>query len=101
MNKGSLSTLKCEYRDNIQESRDEDRKATAQMELNLIKDVKSNKMSSCKYISDKRNTKENINSYLNEAGDLITVKTEKSDVLNAFYTSVFTCKTGLQEIWFL
>lgn len=53
------------------------------MELNLAKDVKSNKKSSCKYIIDKRKTKENINAYLNEAGDLVTVKTEKSEALNA------------------
>ena len=71
------------------------------MELNLAKDVKSNKKSSCKYMIDKRKTKENINAYLNEAGDLVTVKTEKSEALNAFYTSVFTSKTCFQEMWFL
>ena len=67
------------------------------MELNLARDVKDNKKGFCKYIGDKRKTRENVGPLLNEAGDLVTQDMEKAEVLNAFFASVFTSKTGLQE----
>lgn len=35
--------------------------------------------------------------WVNEMGDLVTQDVEKTDVLNAFFDSVFTSKTSLQE----
>jgi len=34
---------------------------------------------------------------MNGVGDLLTKNTEKAEILNALFTSVFTCKTSLQE----
>ena len=42
-----------EYRDTVRASRDEVRKAKAQMELNLARDVKGNRKGFCKYTGDK------------------------------------------------
>ncbi|KAK4810492.1 hypothetical protein QYF61_004272 [Mycteria americana] len=67
------------------------------MELNLARDVKGNKKGFCKYIGDKRKTRENVGPLLNGTGDLVTQDMEKADVLNAFFASVFTRKTSLQE----
>ncbi|KAK4810486.1 hypothetical protein QYF61_004266 [Mycteria americana] len=73
------------------------RKDKAQMEFNLARDVKDNKKGFYKYIGDKKKTRENVGLLLNETGDLVTQDTEKAEVLNAFFASVFTSKTGLQE----
>ena len=43
-----------EYRDTVRACRDLVRKAKAQLELNVVRDVKENKKSFFKYISDKR-----------------------------------------------
>jgi len=49
-----------EYRNIVWASRNEARKAKAQTEFNLSRDVKVNKKGYCKYITDKRNTRENV-----------------------------------------
>lgn len=46
------------------------------MELNLARDVKGNEKGFCKYISDKRKTRENVDPLLNETGDLMTLNIE-------------------------
>ncbi|KAK4811175.1 hypothetical protein QYF61_019806 [Mycteria americana] len=86
-----------EYRNTVQTCRDEVRKAKAQLELNLARDVKGNKKGFYKYISSKRNTRESGDPLLNEVGDLVTQDMEKAEVLHAFFASVFTSKTSLQE----
>lgn len=60
-------TIWEKYRDIVKASRDGVGKA--QMELDLARDVKGNKMGFCKCISDKKNTKENVGPELNEMGD--------------------------------
>lgn len=71
------------------QSRKETRKSKAQTELNLSKDVKSNKKS-FRNISNKRKTKNIVGSLLSGGGILITEDTEKAELLNAFFASVFT-----------
>lgn len=60
-----------ECRHIVQASRDEIREAKAQMELNLARDIKDNKKGFCKNTSSKRKARENVDTLLNEAGDLI------------------------------
>lgn len=49
------------------------------------------------YISNKRKTTENVDLLLMETGDLVTQDNAKAEVLNTFFASVSTSKTGLQE----
>ncbi|GAB0175820.1 mitochondrial enolase superfamily member 1 [Grus japonensis] len=81
-----------EYRGPVQAARDQVRKAKALRELNLARNVKDNKKSFYKYISDKRKTRENMGPLQKEMGDLVTQDIEKAEVLNDFFASVFTGK---------
>ncbi|GAB0182287.1 mitochondrial enolase superfamily member 1 [Grus japonensis] len=81
-----------EYREIVQAVRDQVRKAKALIELNLARDVKGNKKSFYRYVSDKRKTRENVDLLLKEAGDLVNWYMEKAEVLNNFFASVFTSK---------
>lgn len=67
------------------------------MEFNRSRDVKDNKNGLYKYAGDKRKTRGNVGTQLNEAGDLVTQNVIKAEVLNVFFTSVFTSKSSLQE----
>ena len=67
------------------------------MELNLARDVKDNKKGFCKYIGDKRKTRDNVGPLLDKMGDLVTRDMEKAEVLDATFASVSTGITGLQE----
>ncbi|KAK4830244.1 hypothetical protein QYF61_009311 [Mycteria americana] len=71
---------------------DEVRKAKAQTNLNLAKDVKDNKKGFYRYRDDKRKTREIVGPLLSETEDLVTQDVEKIGVLNAFFPS-----TSLQE----
>lgn len=62
------------------------------MELNLAKYVKDSKKGFFKYISNKRNTREYVGLLLNGTGTLATWVTEKAELLNNFFASVFTAK---------
>ena len=62
------------------------------MELSLARDVKDNKKGFYKYTGDKRKPKENVGPLLK-----VTQCIEKAEVQNAFFTSVFTSRTILQE----
>ncbi|GAB0183519.1 mitochondrial enolase superfamily member 1 [Grus japonensis] len=81
-----------EYRGIVQAARDQVRKTKTLIELNLARDVKGNKKSFYRYISDKRKTRENVGPLRNEMGDLVTQDMEKGEVLNDFFASVFTSK---------
>ncbi|GAB0206062.1 mitochondrial enolase superfamily member 1 [Grus japonensis] len=86
-----------EYRDVVREWRDTTRKVKAHLELKLARDVKANKKGFFKYISSKRKTRENVGPLLNEVSALVTEDTEKAELLNAFFASVFTAKAGPRE----
>ncbi|KGL87978.1 hypothetical protein N301_00234, partial [Charadrius vociferus] len=79
-----------EYREIVQAAMDQVRKAKAQIELNLARDVKGYKKSFYVYISDKRKTRENVGPLRKEMGDMVTQDMEKVEVLNNFFASVFT-----------
>ena len=86
-----------EYRKVVRVCREATRKAKAHLELNLTRDVKDNKKGFFKYISSKWKTRENVGPLLKEGGDLVMEDTEKVELLNAFFASVFTAKAGPQE----
>ncbi|GAB0205312.1 mitochondrial enolase superfamily member 1 [Grus japonensis] len=81
-----------EYRETVRAARDQVRKAKALIEISLARDVKDNKKSFYRYVSDKRRTRENVGPLQNEMGDLVTQDMEKAEVLNDFFASVFTGK---------
>ncbi|GAB0190300.1 mitochondrial enolase superfamily member 1 [Grus japonensis] len=81
-----------EYRETVRAARDQLRKAKALIEINLSRNVKDNKKSFYRYVSDKRRTRENVGPLRNEMGDLVTQDMEKAEVLNDFFASVFTGK---------
>jgi len=59
--------------------------------------VKGNKKGFYKHISSKRKTSKNMALLLSWAGELVANEMPKAKVLSAFFASVFTSKTGLQE----
>ncbi|GAB0208460.1 mitochondrial enolase superfamily member 1 [Grus japonensis] len=81
-----------EYRETVRAARDQVRKTKALTELNLARDVKGNKKSFCRYVSDKKKTRKNAGPFQNETEDLVTQDMEKAGVLNDFFASVFTSK---------
>ncbi|GAB0188934.1 mitochondrial enolase superfamily member 1 [Grus japonensis] len=81
-----------EYRETVRAARDQVRKAKALIEISLARDVKDNKKSFYRYVSDKRRTRENVGPLQNEMGELVTQDMEKAEVLNDFFASVFTGK---------
>lgn len=68
--------------------RDGIRKAKAQMELNLARDVKNNK-SFFRYIGQKRQAKEIIPPLINEKEELAYSDMEKAKVLNELFAFIF------------
>jgi len=83
-----------EYREIVQAARDQVRKAKVVIELNLARDIKSNKNSYYGYINGKRKTSENVGPGWKETRDLDTCDMEKAMVLNDFFASVFTNKSS-------
>ncbi|GAB0204721.1 hypothetical protein GRJ2_002937700 [Grus japonensis] len=61
-----------EYRETVRAARDQVRKAKALIEISLARDVKDNKKSFYRYISDKRKMRENVSPLQKETGDLVT-----------------------------
>jgi len=64
------------------------RKAKADLELNLAKDMKGNRKGLYKYINSKRKTRENMNLQLNGTGELVTKGRQKAKVLNVLCQSL-------------
>jgi len=81
------------YRNAVRAYRNATRKAKAHLELKLAR-VKNNKKGFFNYISSKRKARGPL---LNEAGVLVMEDTEKAELLNAFFASVFSAKAGPQE----
>jgi len=71
----------------VRELRDGVTKVTAQIELKLGRDAKSNKKSFDKYINYRRKTRKNMGSLLRGTGGLVTHDSGKAEELNAFYAS--------------
>ncbi|KAK4815920.1 hypothetical protein QYF61_010177 [Mycteria americana] len=61
-----------------------------------LEGCEGNKKGLCKYIDGKRKARENVGTLLNEAGHLVTQDTEKAEVLNAFFATVFTRKSSFR-----
>ncbi|CAM5084542.1 unnamed protein product [Natator depressus] len=85
-----------EYKNIARACRSEIRKAKSHLELQLARDVKSNKKGFFRYVSNKKKVKESVGPLLNEGGNLVTEDVEKANVLNAFFASVFTNKGSPQ-----
>ncbi|GAB0199938.1 mitochondrial enolase superfamily member 1 [Grus japonensis] len=60
-------------------------------------EVKDSKKGFFKYISSKRKTRENVGTLLNVVGALVMEDTEKAELMNDAFASVFTAKAGPQE----
>ena len=87
-----------EYREITRVAREQVRKAKALTELNLASDVKGNKKAFCRYVSDRRQTRENAGPLPKAAGDLVTRGVEKAEVLNDFSASVFNSKCSRHTV---
>ncbi|KAJ7418157.1 hypothetical protein BTVI_30465 [Pitangus sulphuratus] len=83
-----------EYRNIVRVSKEVKRKTKVPLELNLSRNIKKGFF---KYISSKRNTRQNVGPLLNEVGALMMEDTEKVELLNTFFASVFTAKARPQE----
>lgn len=77
---------------------DATRQAKAPLELNLVKELKDNKKGIFKYVDSKRKIRENMGPLLSETHALITGDSEKMEILNSFFASVFSAKTSPQEL---
>jgi len=77
-----------EYREIVQAARDHIKKAKAPIELNLARDVKANKKSFYRYVSDKRKARENAGPLQKEVGDQVTQDMENAEVLNNISASL-------------
>lgn len=60
------------------------RKAKTDLQLDLVRYVKSNKKGFCRYTSSKRRTREQAGLLLNGRGELVRNDMEKAEVLNIF-----------------
>ncbi|CAM5103935.1 unnamed protein product [Natator depressus] len=85
-----------EYKNIARACRNEIRRAKSHLELQLARDVKSNKKGFFRYVGNKKKAKESVGPLLNEGGNLVTEDVQKANVLNAFFASVFTNKVSSQ-----
>jgi len=62
------------------------------LELKLAIVIKDNKKDFFVYMNSNRKTREDVSSLLNEVDVLVTGNSEKMEMLNIFFASVFTDK---------
>ena len=74
-----------EYRETVRAARDQVRKAKTLIESNLASNLKGNTKSFCRYVGDKRKTRDNVGPLRKETGDLVTWNIEKAEVLGDFF----------------
>ncbi|CAM4547794.1 unnamed protein product [Caretta caretta] len=84
------------YKNIARACRNEIRRAKSHLELQLARDVQSNKKGFFRYVGNKKKAKESVGPLMNEGGNLVTEDVEKANVLNAFFASVFTNKVSSQ-----
>ncbi|CAM5145932.1 unnamed protein product [Eretmochelys imbricata] len=85
-----------EYKNIARACRSEIRKAKSHLELQLARDVMSNKKGFFRYVGNKKKVEESVGPLLNEGGNLVTEDVEKANVLSAFFASAFTNKVSSQ-----
>ncbi|GAB0203202.1 hypothetical protein GRJ2_002785800 [Grus japonensis] len=89
--------MREDYRDAARLCGERIRAAKAQLELKLASTVGDNKKGFFKYVNNKRRTRENIGSLLNENGHLTNRDIDKAETFNAFFASVFNTDDGLWD----
>lgn len=70
-----------EYRATVRACRDSIRKAKADLEFNLVRDVRGNKKGFYRYINSKRKVRGYVGPLLNGAGELVTEKSLRYSTL--------------------
>jgi len=60
--------------------------------------MKNYKKGFFRYVNNEQKQKENIGPQLNRRGELVTDNAEKAEILNTFFTSVFTSTVGPQAL---
>lgn len=78
------------------EARDRVRKAKAQLELSLARDVRDNRKHFHRYIANKRKPKDDVGALQKEMGNLTFLDMRKAEVLNDFCGSAFNGKFSSQ-----
>ncbi|GAB0207904.1 mitochondrial enolase superfamily member 1 [Grus japonensis] len=86
-----------DYRDAAHLCREKIRAAKAQLELKLASTVGDNIKGFFKYVNNKRRTRENIGSLLDENGHLTNRDIDKAEMFNAAFASVFNTDDGLWD----
>ncbi|GAB0184088.1 mitochondrial enolase superfamily member 1 [Grus japonensis] len=86
-----------DYRDAARLCREKICAAKAQLELKLASTVGDNKKGFFKYINNKRKSRENIGSLLDENGHLTNRDIDKTETFHAFFAFVFNTDDGLWD----
>ncbi|GAB0208000.1 mitochondrial enolase superfamily member 1 [Grus japonensis] len=86
-----------DYRDAARLCREKIHAAKAQLELKLASTVGDNKKGVFKYVNNKRRTRDNIGSLLDENGHLTNRDIDKAEMFNAAFASVFNTDDRLWD----
>jgi len=78
-------------------SREEIRKAKAQLEVRFTTAVRDNKKCFYKYTKNKKRANKSLHPLLDVRGNIANKNEEKAEVLYAFFTSVFNSQTSYSQ----